>query len=230
MYEPSYLNDSYDRFDIDDSFKLALSTTDANSLHEIDNIKKREDRMFKKLTDLQTSQTSPNKDCTNCCGTDICGLKGNQRFETRNNIKKNIEDYQYRPVKYPQFDSQGIYPGTTQLTKNYPNSILQNIKKSENSQSVKRNSNSRISEAFGQSSDTHSDTDIEFLQNEINAMEKKNNNLVIFIFLLVIVVLIQFTKSNNDPVRVFMMPQKPGNNPSTNSGITPDTNSGNALG
>jgi hypothetical protein len=157
MYEPSYLNDSYDRFETDDSFNLALSTTDANSLHEINNIRIRENRMFKKLKDLQSTQSAPNKDCTSCCGTNICSIKGNQRVNARNNIKNNIEE-------------------------------------------------TRISEAFGQKKN-----DIDFLQNEINTMDKKNSNLVIFIFLLVIIVLIQFAKSSNNPVKIYMMHVPKGN-------------------
>jgi hypothetical protein len=143
MYEPAYLNDSYDRFETDDSFNLALSTTDANSLHEINNIRIRENRMFKKLKDLQSTQSAPNKDCTSC------SVRGNQKVN----------------IKEP-----------------------------------------RISEAFGQKKN-----DIDFLQNEINIMDKKNSNLIIFIFLLVIIVLIQFAKSNNDPVKIYMMRAPEGN-------------------
>jgi hypothetical protein len=165
MYEPAYLNDSYDRFETDDSFNIAVSTTDANSLHEINNIRTRENRMFKKLKELQSTQSAPNKDCTSCCDTNICGVRGNQKVNARNNIKNNIEDY-----------------------------------------SMNNLDETRISEAFGQKKN-----DIDFLQNEINIMDKKNSNLIIFIFLLVIIVLIQFAKSSNDPVKVYMMHVPKGN-------------------
>lgn len=234
MYEPSYLNDSYDTFSADDDFKLAMETINANSIHHIDNIKKREDRMFKKLSNLQNTQTSPNNDCTNCCGTNVCDVRGSQRFQLRRKIKENVEDYQQlhdgsQEVRNEITDARVVYPSrNTQLTKSYPEVYLDsgdNNYKGDFMERLKRNNYSYVNNPRKSNTKTESfsnqSNDIKFLQKEIDDMEKKNNNLVIFIFLLVVIVLVQYTKINNDPVKVMFLPtNSSGNNSDNNSGAT----------
>lgn len=218
MYEPYYLNE-YDTFSTDDDFKLAMETIDANSIHHIDTIKKREDRIFKKLSNLQNTQTMPNNDCTNCCGTNICDVKGNQRFQLRRRIKENIEDYQQlqdgsQEVRNESTHPRFVYPPrNTQLTKSYPElyldldnknykgDFMERLERDNYSYINKSKTSNPKTESFSNRSD-----DIKFLQNEIDEMEKKNNNLIIFIFLLVVIVLVQYAKINNDPVKVMFLP------------------------
>lgn len=222
MYEPYYLN-GYDAFNTDDDFKLAMETIDANSIHHIDTIKKREDRIFKKLSNLQNTQTMPNNDCTNCCGTNICDVRGNQRFQLRRKIKENIEDYQQlhdgsQEVRNESTNPQVVYPSrNTQLTKSYPELYLdldnnKNNYKGEFMERLERDNYSYINKSKTPNSKTESfsnrSNDINFLQNEIDEMEKKNNNLIIFIFLLIVVILVQYAKINNDPVRVMFLPTR----------------------
>lgn len=170
MYEPSYLNNSYDEIVDDDEFNKALSNIDINSLNKINNIKEREERMFKKINEIHNLS---NKHVGNC-NDDICSVRGNQRFEYHRNIKNNIEDYN----KF--YDNQS-----------FRNNITNKKKIVDKSESFNNNS-----------------SDIEFFQNELKNMERKNNNLVIFLILLVIIILIQYTKSYNNDIRFMMIPNK----------------------
>ena len=48
-------------------------------------------------------------------------------------------------------------------------------------------------------------SDMKYLQEELDAMEKKNDMLILFIFFLAIVIMIQYAKSTNDPQMKVML-------------------------
>jgi hypothetical protein len=87
MYEPSYLNNSFESFD--DGSSMDIFIDDVNSLNKISTIKQREERMFKKINEMHNLTYKPD----NKCNFDICDVRGNQRFNFRRNVKDNIEDY-----------------------------------------------------------------------------------------------------------------------------------------
>lgn len=48
-------------------------------------------------------------------------------------------------------------------------------------------------------------SDIQFLQDELDAAEKKNNTLIMFVLFLVVVVMIQYSKVSNDPYQKILL-------------------------
>lgn len=202
----SYLDNveyGYDQINVGSSdYTHILRTLDANSINKISTIREREMRLFNKLNTYQPLQT-PSKEKLapfNPCKPDLYNLGGDQRVKLRHNVKEDVEKYYYGTGN--NFKDQLPYPhNDNQCTRNYPWSVYTNPtppckspKQSKSYQLIK-------SEGFHSSMD-----DMEYLQEEMDKMEQKNNMLTIFIFFLVIIVIVQYAKTANDHMQVLVVP------------------------
>lgn len=197
----SYLDNpdyGYDQISVGtDEYNRIIDTLDTNSINDIDTIRERELRMFKKLNEYKphvhpTDQYKPLSDCHSnkipCSSLD----RDQHRINTRANIENHYIGSGSELKEQLEYDSPKKYFPT------YPNLFK---KPTPSDKQIKKLKKKETKEGF------YNDlSDLEYLQVELDRMEQKNNMFVIFIFFLVIVVLVQYAKSNNDPMRIVLIP------------------------
>lgn len=162
-----------------DDIRDYLNTNDSNNLHKINSIRDREVRLLKKIKHYQPT----------------CEQNKNRKIINycHPNIYSRDGEYDERQRLDTINNIENHYFSGRQLRVNdcIPGKTKKIHKKNR--------------EGF-QYSDID---DVQYLQKEMEDLEKKNNMLVIFVFFLVIVVLIQYAKVNNDnkPVQLMFLPQ-----------------------
>jgi hypothetical protein len=160
-----------------------LNTNDANNLHQINAIRDREVRILKKIKLYQpTCEQNRNRDVINYCHPNIYSKDGDYLERRRLDNIKNIEDHYFSGR---QIRVNDCIPDTQ---KKIPK---------------------KIKEGF-QSTNGYDDvSDMEYLQKDMEELEKKNNVLIMFVFFLAIIVIIQYAKITNDskPVQLMLIPQ-----------------------
>lgn len=172
----------YDQISVgSDEFNETLKTLDTNSIHKIPTIREREMRLFNKMNNYEDNRKKLAP--FDVCDPNLFSLGGVQRKNLRDNMKENIERYYYGTG-----DSENIQLkyAKKRTCDHYPQIITDEPMKRE---------------------PMINPNDMEYLQEEMDELERKNNILVLFIFFLVVIVLVQYSKSNNDPMKVLILPE-----------------------
>lgn len=204
----SYLDNAeygYDQINVgSSSYNNILRTLDANNINKISTIQEREIRLFNKLNAYKHPQPNniEKKPMTYSDNLDLYSLGTDHRIKLGHYAKKNVEDYHYGTGN--AFKDQLQYPQVNkQYTKNYPWSTFTKVTP-EHPPQIKK-----ISDGFNNNTDIN---DIEYLQEEYDKLEQKNNMFIILIFFLAIIVIVQHTKlSNGPPMHVVFVPNSDTN-------------------
>lgn len=162
-----------------DNIRDYLNANDSNSMHQINTIRDREVRLLKKLKQY-TPTCDQNRNRTSI---DFC----------HPNVYSQDGVYDTSRRRDIIDNIENNYYSGRQLRVN--NCLPSKLKK-------KSSGGTTVKEGFGVD-------DVQYLQDEMEDLEKKNNMLVLFIFFLVIVVLVQYAKVNNDskPMQLMFIPQ-----------------------
>jgi hypothetical protein len=229
----SYLDNvdyGYDQINVGSSeINDVFKTLDTNSITNIDTIRERELRMFNKLNSYKPPPGSPSY---NYCSPNLFNATGVQKVQERHNVKENIENYYYgsgnnlkNQLNYPQSNTQATseYPQTFYQTQ-FPQSSVRPIPNDKmfkyfpteynfaleqrQKRYTKKQKNKKTNTELFQNDLYEDQNEVEYLQEEMDTMEQKNNLLIVFIFFLVIIVLVQYAKSNNNPIQVMLIPSK----------------------
>ena len=205
-----YGNDQVN-FDADD-IKDLLYTTNANQLHDIDKIQEREARILRKIKEFRpTCQENRTRNNASHCKPSIFSQAGSYIEQNRMDRRSNIEDFYFG-------DREARMRDCSKNRGKKPKKVLFNV------------DDIHSCSARPHKKETFSMGDAQFLQGELDEMEKKNNILVVFIFFLVILVIVQYAKINNGtpPIQVMMLPNN-GNGQSQPQ-QTPAADSMSAMG
>ena len=162
----------------------------STSMHQINTVRDREVRLLKKLKQYtQTCDQNRNRASIDFCQPNVYSQDGVYDTHRRRDIIDNIENNYYSDSPFKNIRVNNCLPSK--------------LKK-------KSSGGTTVTEGFGVD-------DVQYLQDELEDLEKKNNMLVLFIFFLVIVVIVQYAKVNNDskPMQLMFIPQ---------SGQTPQAN------
>jgi hypothetical protein len=199
-----YGNDQVN-FDTDD-IKDLLYTTNANQLHDVNKIQEREARILRKINEFRpTCQENRTRNNNSDCKPSIFSHAGSYIEQNRMDRRKNIEDFYFggREARMRDCNDTHAIRKEQQNLRKKSQKIRFNVDDIQSGSTYKRRTDKK---------ETFSAGDAQFLQDEIDEMEKKNNLLVVFIFFLVILVIVQYAKINNGapPIQVMMLP-KDGN-------------------
>jgi len=198
----SYLDSAdygYDQINVRScEFNQVLKTLDSNSIHHIDNIREREIRMFNKLNEYQPQ--SKKKTQSKDYNPNLFSIDGERRIQERRYVKDHIEDY-YQGSGNNFKDSMEYPHPNEQVTASYPESMYR-------AQTPHFTPKKKQCEPEGFHDRIIDSDNIENLHDDIEHMKQKNNILVMLIFFLTVIVLVQYAKSNNDPVRLIFVSDK----------------------
>lgn len=162
-----------------------------NTNTQIDNIREREKRLLNKMNNFSSDGNL--KPFATCAPSKECDKYLSSSKQTNNN---HHHDHTYER----NYDTHGLYPKKKDDCQYYHQNIISGNKTIF--PFLKREQEGMYG---GETHIGNHNIDVEKLHNQIDELDQKNNLLVIFIFFLVIAILVQYSKHNNDPLKVLMV-------------------------
>ena len=183
-----------------DNIRDYLNKNDSNELSQINAIRDKEMRLFKKLNSYTpTCESNKNRKFMDYCQQSVYADDGMHREKLRQDIINDIENKFFSgqeirghdciPDKKEKIKSEGFNNGNR-------------LDRLDNFNNFNRLDNGNRLDNFNRLDNSNN---INSIQNKIYEIEKKNDMLLLFIFFLVIVVIIQYTK-NIDKMHIMTAP------------------------
>ena len=180
-----------------DNIRDYLNKNDSNELSQINAIRDKEMRLFKKLNSYTpTCESNKNRKFMDYCQQSVYADDGMQREKLRQDIINDIENKFFPGQEIRERD---CIPDKKEKIKSEG---FNNINRLDNFNRLDNNNFNNFNRLDNFNNNFNN---INSIQNKIYEIEKKNDMLLLFIFFLVIVVIIQYTK-NIDKMQIMTAP------------------------